>query len=366
MSTAPARTVPPPEPGRPVRPRPSGHAAVRTLLPGLGVVVVGVAVSYGLNLVAPVVSPLMFAIVLGVVYANVGLYRPGLRPGVTWATKKLLRLGVVLLGLQLAIPDVLRLGWQTLAVVIVTVLVTFFGTQWLGRRFGMTRTGALLTATGLSICGASAVAAMDEVAHGDEDETATAVALVTIFGSLAIVVLPLLRVPLHLPLETFGAWSGASVHEVAQVVATAGAAGPAAVGPAVLVKLSRVVLLAPMVIGAGLIRRSQARTAGVAATGAPATGTDGTDGTKLPPIVPLFVVGFLVAVAVRSLGVLPAPVLDGAKTTTTLLLCAALFGLGTGVHVPALIRTGGRALAVGALSMVLIAAISYAGLTLIG
>ena len=344
MTAAPARTVPPSEPATP------GPARY---LPGLGVVVLAVAAAYGLNLLAPVVSPLMFAIVLGVLFANVGLYRPALRPGVTWATKKLLRLGVVLLGLQLAIPDVLRLGWQTLVVVVVTVLATFFGTQWLGRRFGMSPTGALLTATGLSICGASAVAAMDEVAHGDEDETATAVALVTIFGSLAIVVLPLLRLPLGLSMETFGAWSGASVHEVAQVVATAGAAGSAAVGPAVLVKLSRVVLLAPMVIGAGLVQRRRARSTGETAG-------------KLPPIVPLFVVGFLVAVVVRSIGILPAPVLDGAKTATTLLLCAALFGLGTGVNVRSLIRTGGRALAVGALSMVLIAAISYAGLTLIG
>lgn len=341
MTAAPARTVRTPTPG-PVR-----------YLPGLAVVAAGVAVAYGLNLVAPVVSPLMFAIVLGVVVANVGLYRPALRPGVTWATKKLLRLGVVLLGLQLAVPDVLRLGWQTLVVVLVTVLATFFGTQWLGRRFGMTPAGALLTATGLSVCGASAVAAMDEVAHGSEEETATAVALVTIFGSLAIVVLPLLRLPLHLPMETFGEWSGASVHEVAQVVATAGAAGPAAVGPAVLVKLSRVVLLAPMVIFAGVVRRRRARTAPEAAG-------------KLPPLVPLFVIGFLAAVAVRSAGILPTAILNDAKTATTLLLCAALFGLGTGVNVRQLVRTGGRSLAVGALSMVLIAAISYAGLTLIG
>lgn len=357
MGAAPARSV---SPSVPIGQWPGRH------LPGLGVVAVGVAAAYGLNLVAPVVSPLMFAIVLGVVFANVGLYAPALRPGVTWATKKLLRLGVVLLGLQLAVPDVLRLGWQTLVVVVVTVLATFFGTQWLGRRFGMSRTGALLTATGLSICGASAVAAMDEVAHGEEDETATAVALVTIFGSLAIVVLPLLRVPLHLPMETFGEWSGASVHEVAQVVATAGAAGPAAVGPAVLVKLSRVVLLAPMVIFAGVVRRRRARAAAetVGAAG-PATAPAESVG-KPPPIVPLFVAGFLLAVAVRSAGILPAAALAGAKTATTLLLCAALFGLGTGVNVRRLVRTGGRALAVGALSMVLIAAISYAGLTLIG
>ena len=330
------------------------------MAPGLGVVVVGVALSYGINLAVPVVSPLMFGIVLGVLFANVGLYRPVFRPGVRWATKKLLRVGVVLLGLQLAVPDVLGLGWPTLVVVVVTVLVTFFGTQLLGRLFGMSRAGALLTATGLSICGASAVAAMDEVAHGDEDETATAIALVTIFGSLAIVVLPLLREPLGMSLDLFGAWSGASVHEVAQVVATAGAAGPAAVGPAVLVKLSRVVLLAPMVIGVSLLARRRARSGAT-------TGSDATGGphTKLPPIVPMFVVGFLIAVAVRSTGLLPTAVLDGAHTLTTLLLCAALFGLGTGVHVPSLIRTGGRSLAVGALSMVIIAVVSYAGLTLV-
>lgn len=334
-------------------------ATVRRYGPGLVLVAVGVAVSYAAGLAVSVISPLMIAVLLGAVVANTGAYLPAMATGVRWATKRLLRAGVVLLGLQLAVPDVLGLGWPTLLVVVGTVLATFFGTQWLGRRLGMRPQSALLIATGLSVCGASAVAAMDEVVHGEEDETATAIALVTIFGSLAIVVLPLLRGPLGMPVPEFGAWAGASVHEVAQVVATASAAGPAAVAPAVLVKLSRVVMLAPLVTGMSLAIR---RRAGARAAAGTADGTG--PATRLPPLVPLFVVGFLAAVGIRGTGVLSTTALADVKTVTTLLLCAALFGLGTGVHVRNLIRTGGRALLLGATSMVLICGVSYAGLTL--
>ena len=103
----------------------------------------------------------------------------------------------------------------------VTVAVTFAGTQLLGRLLAVPPARALLVATGFSICGASAVAAMSEVADADEDDTAVAVALVTLRGSLAIVLLPPLRVPLGLDPVAFGSWVGASVHDVGQTVATA-------------------------------------------------------------------------------------------------------------------------------------------------
>jgi hypothetical protein len=106
---------------------------------------------------------------------------------------------------------------------------------------------SLLVATGFSICGASAVAAMDGVTRNEEDEVVTAIVLVTLFGSLAIVVLPLLQHPLGLSDVEFGVWTGASVHDVAQTVATASVVGPAA--------LTAVVLLAPMVAGVSIWRR---------------------------------------------------------------------------------------------------------------
>jgi uncharacterized integral membrane protein (TIGR00698 family) len=207
-------------------------------------------------------------------------------------------LGIVLLGLRLAVTDLLQLGIPNLAVVVV-VVATFFGTQWLGRKVGLSPGSSLLIATGFSICGASAVAAMDGVSRNKED-VATAIAVVTIFGGLAILVLPLLQHPLGLSDTAFGTWAGASVHDVGQTVATASAAGSSALAAAVVVKLTRVVLLAPMVAGVSLWqRRSMPRVAGRAR----------------PPIIPLFVLRFLAAVALRSTSVLSNGVLSAAADT---------------------------------------------------
>lgn len=272
------------------------------------------------------------------------------------ATKKLLRIGVVFLGLQLAVTQVLKLDPGVLVVVVLTVVVTFGGTLLLGRLFGIKKGTTLLVATGFSICGASAAAAMDVVSDSDEEDMATAVALVTIFGSLAIFLLPLLQGPLGLDAEAFGVWSGSSVHEVAQVVATASVAGPAALAVATIVKLTRVVLLAPMIAGYSVLRR---RSASVAEGGEAAAGNG-----KRPPLVPLFVVGFIAMVALRSIGIVPTGVLDGVKVADTLLLAGALFGLGTSVHLRSLIRTGGKSVALGAASTVLAAAVSLLGIAL--
>ena len=182
--------------------------------------------------------------------------------------------------------------------VAVTVAATFTGTRLLGRRLGVPGPRSLLIATGFSICGASAVAAMEPVAGGDEEDTGVAVALVTLCGSLAIVILPLLRVPLGLDVAQFGSWAGASVHDVGQTVATAQRV-PGSLTTAVVVKLTRVVLLAPLVAVWDSVRAGPARCAA--------------GGGHRPPPVPLFVAGFLAAVALTSSGVLPHAVLATAR-----------------------------------------------------
>ncbi|HEX7276477.1 MAG TPA: putative sulfate exporter family transporter [Acidimicrobiales bacterium] len=323
-------------------------------LPGLALVAGGVAVATGVSRLVPSVSPLVVAVVAGAVLTNVGLVPNACRPGTELAARRLLRIGIVLLGLQLAVGDVLRLGAPRLAVVAVVVAATFLGTRWLGSRLGVDPGLSLLIATGFSICGASAVAAMKGVSDADEDDVAFSIGLVTLCGSLAILLLPLVRRPLGLDDGAFGAWVGASVHDVAQVVATAASGGAAALQAAVVVKLTRVVLLAPMV-SAVTVRRRRRSDPGVAVEGA-----------RRPPLVPLFVAGFLGAVVLRSTGLLPGGVLDGLRTAETLVLAAALFGLGTGVRLARLRRLGGRPLLLGLAAWVLVASVSYVGIRLVG
>lgn len=343
-------------------------ATVRRVLPGLAAAGLAVAAGLLVQHLLPSVSPLTAAIVLGVIVGNVGLPLAVLRPGLQLAAKRLLRLGIVLLGLRLAVPDVLALGLPMLAVVVSTVGLTFVGTQWLARRCGLSRGTGLLMATGFSICGASAIAAMDGVTKNEESEVVTAITMVTLFGSLAILVLPALQGPLGLDDHRFGLWVGAGVHDVAQTVAAASVAGPVALASAVVVKLTRVVLLAPMVAGMSLHRRRAARTE-IATDATGDTTTDTAAGTPSsvtrPPILPLFVAGFIAAVALRSTGWLPHAVLQAAQQIETVLLAAALFALGTSVHLPTLVRTGGRAVFVGLLSWVLIAGLALTGVLLV-
>ncbi|EME97938.1 hypothetical protein H340_23908 [Streptomyces mobaraensis NBRC 13819 = DSM 40847] len=352
---------------RPGGARTGTAAAPPGKLPGLAMAVLGVALAWTAHRLVPAVPMLTAAVVLGIAAAHL----PGVkarvrgvgRPGLTLAGKRLMRVGVVLLGLKLSIGDVLGVGWATVAMVLVVVTATFFGTLWLGRRLGLRGDQPLLIATGYSICGASAIGAVSEVSGSDEEDVATSVALVTLCGTLAIAVLPLLHHPLGLDDTQFGRWVGAGVHDVGQVVATAQTAGPTALGEAVLVKLMRVALLAPLVAAVAVSvsrRRAQAR---AAAAGDP-TATVPSEHGKRPPLVPLFVLGFLAMVAVRSTGLVPGGVLDGAQHAQELLLAAALSGLGSAVHLPSLVRTGGRVAALGLCSWVVIAGVSYAGVLL--
>ncbi|WP_406210819.1 putative sulfate exporter family transporter [Kitasatospora sp. NBC_01560] len=327
--------------------------------PGLLLAALGVAAALAVHQAVPAVPKLTAAVALGIAAAHLPGVRPVVRgvarPGLSTAGRRLMRLGIVLLGLKLSLDDVLGLGWATVAMVLAVVAATFAGTWWLGRRLGLPGDQPLLVATGYSICGASAIGAVSQAAGSEEEDVAASVALVTLCGTLAIAVLPLLQQPLGLGEAEFGRWVGASVHDVGQVVATAQTGGPGALREAVLVKLMRVVLLAPLVAGVAVAARRARR-------GTPDGTPDGTAAAgRRPPIVPLFVAGFLAMIALRTTGLLPDRALTLAGDAQELLLAAALFGLGSAVHLPTMVRTGGRIALLGLGSWVMVAGVSYAG-----
>ncbi|MER5351378.1 putative sulfate exporter family transporter [Kitasatospora sp. NPDC002551] len=339
---------------RAARPRTRALPPLGGDAPGLLLAALGVAAALAVHQAVPAVPELTAAVVLGVAAAHLPGLRPVVRgvarPGLSTAGKRLMRLGIVLLGLKLSLDDVLGLGWATVAMVLAVVTATFAGTLWLGRRLGLPGDQPLLIATGYSICGASAIGAVSQAAGSEEEDVAASVALVTLCGTLAIAVLPLLQHPLGLDASGFGRWVGAGVHDVGQVVATAQSGGAGALREAVLVKLMRVVLLAPLVAGVAVAARRSHRRAGTAPAGG-----------KRPPLVPLFVAGFLAMIALRTTGVLPERALTLAGDAQELLLAAALFGLGSAVHLPTMVRTGGRIALLGLGSWVVVAGVSYAG-----
>lgn len=336
--------LPPGKPGplgrvRPRSPSTSGVGARRALL---SFAVAGVAL--GISNVVPLLGPLLVAMIIGVVAANtlgVSRYVVGTAPRLD---KLLLRSGIVLLGLRIAVSDVLALGPAGLTVVLATVATTYAVTHIAGRLLGLERELVTLIAAGFSICGAAAIAAVESSIRARTKDVALAVALVTVFGTVMIVAIPALGSLLGLTDEQTAIWAGASIHEVAQVVAAAsliGAGGATILATATTVKLARVVLLAPVQVVSARLCRTE---------GSPRRG----------PLVPLFLIGFLVAVAIRSTGVVPQAALDLAAAATTLLLSAAMFGLGTGIVARHLWPVPGRALLLATISTTVAGVVSLA------
>ena len=318
------------------------------LAPGLLLTAVATGIAMGVGHFLPTVSPLLIAIVAGAVLANVVELPQRVMPGLTFSSKRLLRLGVALLGLQLMFSDILGLGAGMIVVVVAIVGLGIAGSMLVGKWLGLEWKQRLLIACGFSICGAAAAAAVDGVIEADEEDLLTTVALVVIFGTLMIPAIPLFAHLLGLDDTTAGLWAGGSIHEVAQVVAAGSSIGGGALAVAVVAKLARVTMLAPVIafIGVRQRRTQQSPTA------------------KYPPLVPLFVVGFLACAALRTTGTLPDGVISTAKLAQTALLTAAMFALGAGVRVAALRKVGPRPFILASISTVWVAGIALAGITL--
>lgn len=308
------------------------------LVPGLSSAAGLVALAYAGHLLLPAIPMLTLCVLLGAIVGNTlrTTQQFVLAPGMGWSGKHLMRAGIVLLGFQLALSDVLDLGWKGVGLIAVVVAGSFGGTYLMARALKLPGDQPVLLASGFAICGASAIGAMSQ-ARGSAKDAPIPVALVTLCGTLAIAVLPLANTWLALDELGFGRWVGASVHDVGQVVATAQGAGLSALGAAVVVKLVRVLMLAPVsVLGSLSIRRRHAA--------GPADGAVPVAGTR-PPLVPLFVLGFIACVLLRSSGWMPDSVLHAAKIGQEILLGLALVGLGFAIDLRQLFSTAGRAAA---------------------
>ena len=328
------------------RTRSAAHDLAR-LLPGVALLV---AISIGATALSRHVSslsPLMLAVVFGACIANAVDVPSVCDAGIAFGARHLLRAGVILLGLRLSLADLSQVGMGGVLGLVAVVIATFFGTQLIARALGMNRDFGLLLGSGYAICGASAIAAVNGVIEADEDETAYAIALVTLFGSLSIVVLYPLGQHLGLAPAAFGNWVGGSVHDVGQVVATASRSGDTALAAATVAKLTRVVMLAPVVAALSVWRRHRL--------------FGSSDGSRRhAPAIPVFVAGFMVAVLIRSTGVLSPQVLETAAHAEKSLLILALAALGLGVRVSRLRLLGPRPLLAGVLAWALVATIAYA------
>jgi uncharacterized integral membrane protein (TIGR00698 family) len=327
------------------------------ILPGLLLTSVVAASAYGLRRLPGMAtfSPMILAILIGIAVHNLVGTPVIAKPGVAFSLRRLLRIAIILLGLQLTITQVIEVGGRGIGIIATTLLATFAFTVWMGKLLGVDHKLAQLIAAGTSICGASAVIATNTVTNAHDEDVAYAVACVTVFGSVAMFGYPLLPGLLHLDPHAFGLWTGASIHEIAQVVAAAFQDGQKAGEFGTIAKLSRVMLLAPVVIALGLIAtRSAGRNAPIAGAS-----------SGRPPM-PWFVLGFVALVGVNSLIAIPAEAKIWIATATTFLLSVALAAMGLETDIRKLAAKGLRPALLGALAFLFIAGFSLTLIKLIG
>jgi uncharacterized integral membrane protein (TIGR00698 family) len=317
------------------------------LLPGLLLTTMLAALAFTLHGLPflRVFSSMILAILLGMVFHNV-IGTPGrAHAGVAFSMRRLLRLGIILLGLQLTTAQVAAVGVGGVAIIAAVLAATFCFTKAAGRWLGVDPKLAELIAAGTSICGASAVLATNTVTRGRDEDVAYAVACVTLFGSVAMFLYPLLGTALQLTAQDYGLWTGTSIHEIAQVVAAAFQRGEEAGQYGTVAKLTRVMLLAPMIFALGWATMRRAL-------------QERRPGGSLP--MPWFVLGFLALVGVNSVVIIDPGIRAAIAQVTTFLLTMALAAMGLGADFKKLVAAGPRPLLLGAVATLFISGLSLA------
>ena len=314
------------------------------------------------------IDAMLIAIVVGIAVRNLVGVPPAFAAGIKWAVVSLLPIAIVLLGARLDFFDVMRTSATALVISVICVGVALGLTIWLCRKTGVGQKLGILIGIGTAICGGTAIAVAAPVIEADDSETAFAVTTITIFGLLSVFVFPVLGAAFDMSQLEFGVWAGTSIHATPQVVATGFAYGNEAGDIATIVKLVRVLLLAPVVIGLGAWyarakrRQQQAHVTRLAGWR-----------TLFPP----FIFGFVLVALANTLNLLPDftlhleesflwaahdqhVVLAKAVTTlSTFLITISMAGVGLGVHLRGLASAGLRALYVGLFATAVLAVFSY-------
>lgn len=266
-------------------------------------------------------SPLIVGIILGMLYAN------SLRnhlpetwvPGIKFCTKQVLRTGIVLYGFKLTFQSVINIGPQALLIDAIIVSATIIIGVFLGKLLKMDKDTALLTSIGSSICGAAAVLGAEPVVKSQPYKAAVAVSTVVIFGTISMFLYPALyRAGLfNLTVEQMGLYTGATLHEVAHVVGAGNAMGANISDPAIIVKMIRVMMLAPVLVVLSFLLSRFA-----------AAGINKESRVKSEITIPWFAFLFLAVIGFNSLDLMPKGLVTAINQFDTFLLTMAMTALG--------------------------------------
>jgi len=328
---------------------------VKTYVPGFALIAALVALAFEINHLQSAISPLALCVVFGFIVANFIQWPAFAAPATKLSSKTIMRIGVALLGAQVSVASLREIGLKGVLTVGIVVTCTIFGILGLSKLFKMSGDLGLLIGVGFGVCGATAVAAIRPQTRATEEETSYAIGLISLCGTLSIFLLPFIGHSIGLDTREFGSWAGAAVHDVGQVVATASVWGDGADKYAIVVKLARVCLLAPIVLILSIRHRRWLTSQGKAET----------TSAKIP-LIPYFVLGFISVAIIHNLVDINERLLADIVFTSKLMLGAGLVALGSGVRWKAIRAIGPRPMAMGMIAWVIVAGVALAAVKVTG
>jgi len=328
---------------------------MKNLLPGL---FVSIAITIGATLLQgievhfvgqPYLEALVLAILIGVAVRTLWTPGPRWRPGIHFSGKFILEFAIVILGASVSVGTIIALG-RLIIVGIACIVVVAIGVSYMiCRLFGLPQRMSILIACGNSICGNSAIAAVAPVIGADGDDIASSISFTAVLGVVVVLTLPLLVPILNLSLTQYGVLAGLTVYAVPQVLAATLPIGALANQVGTVIKLVRVLMLGPVVLGFSLFSRSLRP-----------THDQSNKRPQLHEYLPWFIIGFLIMLVARSLELIPPAVLPGITHTAAVMTTVAMAALGLGVDVRVVARTGPRVTLAVTISLIFLAIVSYA------
>ena len=333
------------------------------LLPGLILCIAVTAIAIALEAIEvafagqPYIEALVIAILLGVAIRTAWTPGPYWSAGIQFSAKILLEIAVVLLGASVSASAAAALGFELILGIAGIVVVAIATSYAICRLLGLPLRMSILIACGNSICGNSAIAAVAPIIDADGDDVASSIAFTAVLGVIVVLGLPFLVPLLKMSLTQYGVLAGLTVYAVPQVLAATLPIGALSNQVGTVVKLVRVLMLGPVVLGLSLISR---RLPPEPRAGADASGSLKRARPALHELVPWFILGFLIVATLRSFGLIPQAMLKPLATTASLLTTVSMAALGLGVDVMVVASAGARVTAAVTASLFILCAMSLA------
>jgi len=293
----------------------------------------------------PVIGAPVAGILVGILASNLFGIHGALKPGIQAGSKKVLQMGIVLLGFQMDLNNLMILGPGAIFVIASVMITSFLAARFAGAATGVSRNGKILIGVGSAICGGSAIAAAAPVIEASDEEVASAVSTIFLFNVIAALTFPAVGRMVGMSDVQFGMWAGSAINDTSSVVAAGYSFSEAAGKTATVVKLVRTLMIIPVVFGLALFR---------ARSGKQGAGPH----CSFAKMFPWFVAGFLLACAVNSTNMLPPAATSLWGQTGKFFIITAMVAIGCGANLRTLLRQGSRTVLLGFLCAVSVTLVS--------